>query len=1112
MAITDSLIRINDLLSRQREKAKTIEARRSSQSRQTADRAQAERNKAEAAKQQWYEFEDQVMVYYRMAKNNTDRELTILTESAEKPDKTLNKLDKLVRAIHPNNYHDPNADKAVELAGRYVAYIRKQIMEIDASAARAIASSESDGKSKQETLGNELRGVVAECNSIVGGSYAKAARQELDGIARSHGVTAADISRWEGAPRNAGRGENSVLYGYCGFKLKAPKPTAATIKKAFGSHAAGNVIKVPLVASLFAGGCVSVEYPPECEAAVGDGIRAMILDLVLHVETSDYKISVIDGVHYGSGMLGQFAPLTSIKSGSFERPPANDDEAKKYISRLGNYYQSLETRIGADTLESYNNKSDKKMPARILVIVRNAGDYGSFSGLSGLSYLVNNASRFGIHVFELLYDLHPDSSRMNKSASLVPNSSSIIRITGDKDGRFWWVHGERKSPFVWSKMPKLPVDFIDKVKDASSPKEIGTRYFARYKMTIPKRSVGARKPIEVPFAIDADDRPITCSFEGDNFAAYIMGSAGSGKSTLLHTIIDGLLMGYHPDEVELWLVDFKKTEFRKYSDYRPPHVRYLLLEQSEEVLFDLIDELLAELSRRENAFANNKWSKLTEVPPAMQMPALFVIIDEFAQVSQQLASTKGMGVDGDYSMKLENLLAKGRALGFKFIFASQTYTTGVTGLTETARKQIQLRIALKSTDPQEIKQTLGLMPNQYTDDVLDKIASIQQYESIYKRANPNGGLPVIDLYRNMYLEEDELAKSISLIASSIKPGKGDSDAVYVDKHPVFLVDDRPLTYSSLIPAYKEFSEKTALHRGYSDVDDDDMLLHIGTPCSFAVVRPAVLRAVARQNIMIVGGSRDDFANVLLSLLRSWNRYDKNLARVEIWANPRSPLFKRYKKVWARCRCITETADMLARLEKLGKIHDGSDRLVVCMDLGDLVADFDGFEPDEEQLSVTARSSSEEREGPDLLALMSQIKNGQAGASDIAAYNESVEKEKAEAPSESPKQQLPKDGRLALDACLKKGPKRGLHFVATFSNAADLTGSRLPEAQFQHRIVFPMSRQESHEVLRNAAACELTPGTFLYTDGRMKTVLRTHIHPNIPCNGWILRGGKMERYQ
>lgn len=69
--------------------------------------------------------------------------------------------------------------------------------------------------------------------------------------------------------------------------------------------------------------------------------------------------------------------------------------------------------------------------------------------------------------------------------------------------------------------------------------------------------------------------------------------------------------------------------------------------------------------------------------------AIFIIIDEFAQMSQILRMTKGDGYKADYTLKLENLLREGAAFGFKFIFASQTYSDGVEGLTEPARKQIQ---------------------------------------------------------------------------------------------------------------------------------------------------------------------------------------------------------------------------------------------------------------------------------------------------------------------------------------------------------------------------------------------------------------------------------------
>ena len=52
--------------------------------------------------------------------------------------------------------------------------------------------------------------------------------------------------------------------------------------------------------------------------------------------------------------------------------------------------------------------------------------------------------------------------------------------------------------------------------------------------------------------------------------ALIAGKTGSGKSTLLHALVTNLAMWYSPDEVEFYLVDFKKgVEFKTYADARP---------------------------------------------------------------------------------------------------------------------------------------------------------------------------------------------------------------------------------------------------------------------------------------------------------------------------------------------------------------------------------------------------------------------------------------------------------------------------------------------------------------------------------------------------------------
>ena len=53
---------------------------------------------------------------------------------------------------------------------------------------------------------------------------------------------------------------------------------------------------------------------------------------------------------------------------------------------------------------------------------------------------------------------------------------------------------------------------------------------------------------------------------GTSQHVLISGKTGSGKSTLLHAMITNLSLKYSPDEVQFYLIDFKKgVEFKAYA-------------------------------------------------------------------------------------------------------------------------------------------------------------------------------------------------------------------------------------------------------------------------------------------------------------------------------------------------------------------------------------------------------------------------------------------------------------------------------------------------------------------------------------------------------------------
>src|SRR6185437_779439 len=78
---------------------------------------------------------------------------------------------------------------------------------------------------------------------------------------------------------------------------------------------------------------------------------------------------------------------------------------------------------------------------------------------------------------------------------------------------------------------------------------------------------------------------------------------GSGKSTLLHALITNLALQYSPDEVELYLVDFKKgVEFKTYAVHELPHARVIAIESEREFGLSVLKRLDSELKSRGERF------------------------------------------------------------------------------------------------------------------------------------------------------------------------------------------------------------------------------------------------------------------------------------------------------------------------------------------------------------------------------------------------------------------------------------------------------------------------------------------------------------------------------
>jgi energy-coupling factor transporter ATP-binding protein EcfA2 len=82
--------------------------------------------------------------------------------------------------------------------------------------------------------------------------------------------------------------------------------------------------------------------------------------------------------------------------------------------------------------------------------------------------------------------------------------------------------------------------------------------------------------------------------KGTSQHVLISGKTGSGKSTLLNATITNLALHYSPDELQFYLIDFKKgVEFKAYAAQRLPHARVIAIESEREFGMSVLERLFA---------------------------------------------------------------------------------------------------------------------------------------------------------------------------------------------------------------------------------------------------------------------------------------------------------------------------------------------------------------------------------------------------------------------------------------------------------------------------------------------------------------------------------------
>lgn len=874
-------------------------------------------------------------------------------------------------------------------------------------------------------------------------------------------------------------------------------------------------VGLPLLINVVRGGVHYLEYDSDSEKNMLSGIQMLILNIARYFNEFCEHICYIDPIRMNGSALGCIQQLTHGMNPYIDEIPINKQGIIKMLIK------AIEVLNGIS-----ENRTNQEMPIdyfkRIFIFHDFPQGY-DLEAIDIIKRLCVNAKHYGIKII-LTHNVLEKDIQGNKIIDF------ILPITDGqvfRDNSYFYVNSDNtKKIFSWYAAPdSLPEDIKKRFIIERSEKIMSNDYDFRIGLKdIPAYKKGNRSLSNIPIGIDQEGNVVNIDLENSNFATFICGAARSGKSTLLHTIITNIIKNIHPDDVEVWLIDFKMTEFSRYINHLPPHLRYIILDESPELVYDLIDRLSDILQKRQNMF-KGKLQKLSDVPTEKYMPAILVIIDEFSIMSGIIKDSVNSSVD--YRGKMQALLAKGAALGFHFIFASQGFTDGTNGLTDFTKKQIQQRIAMK-TDFYEIKETLDL--RSISDEDHFQMEQLPVHHALLRipvndKGNHLNLLKV--LYISNYNDQESLIDTIGRNISV------ESKYNVLDNHT--YIYKRPMIFNG--NEYNTFLDKQqAMNNKYSDYLNEygeGMLLFIGEPRRMLSVCPIEIMDSHGENIILIAPTWEKMpaVSLLLSIFESLKMQNKNTV---IWTTKRNPL---YRQMYQGCKInetvfcdMEEICNQIAALKKVIQEEQEDDCFYVLLGFETLLTDMEyliqsNYKSKREDLIRTAMNievswnipKKNNNATPDILQQIAAKKEHPLDKETVTqkGQEQSINRELHIASDHIKENSnefsaIPKscvyDARDDLKFILTHGPRLGYHFMMVFNTVGEIEKNRIDMSLFRHKILFKTARGEATSLVGSTfskVVAELDDHCYRYINGLDAVSFRPYLHQGLTWDGWTL---------
>jgi energy-coupling factor transporter ATP-binding protein EcfA2 len=458
-------------------------------------------------------------------------------------------------------------------------------------------------------------------------------------------------------------------------------------------------LRLPAFIPFPAGSSLLIKASGTGKALAVQALQALMVRLLSSIPPGKLRFTIIDPVGLGENFAG-FMHLADhdeslISSRIWTEAQHIDQRLCDLTAHMENVIQKY-LRNEFETIEEYNaHAGEVAEPFRILVVANFPVNFSSEAARRLIS-IASSGARCGVYTLITADTKQP----LPHGCNLKDLEQYSVNLAW-RDGRFLWDDED---------FGRFPLE-VDAPPDA----EFTTRV-----LQVVGREAKEASRVEVPFEFVAppadqwwkgDSRPgirvplgragatkLQYLRLGEGTAQHVLiaGKTGSGKSTLLHALITNLSLVYSPEEVELYLVDFKKgVEFKAYAVHELPHARVVAIESEREFGLSVLQRLDAELKSRGDRFRAAGVQDLNayrELNGSTPLPRVLLIVDEFQEFF-----VEDDKIAQEASLLLDRLVRQGRAFGIHVHLGSQTLG-GAYALARSTMSQMAVRIALQCSE------------------------------------------------------------------------------------------------------------------------------------------------------------------------------------------------------------------------------------------------------------------------------------------------------------------------------------------------------------------------------------------------------------------------------